>query len=619
MSSRFRLIYLWVEEYKNIKNRELSFTLDYKVVRNELDKLLRVEPTHFKELSVKGINPLKELDCFTALIGENGAGKSNLIELISYIFTTGNFPKGNGFVEENKSNKSFCIVEEITEDNVQYLLISTDSDYFVSSYSSEKTNVIIDAREGVRNFGQTILYHPLNDLAAGTASHVIFNSTKIASNPFKKLISGISDSRLAKVFSENADDLSKLKKFSYLANNEHSRLVLLLSEFEYKISSDIAFEEEFERYKSSTIFIRTRDVFLSELKSDSIRTDHFLLLYIFLISVSAVNNHIKKTNTPYTFGLLLACGVLFERFDSFEDLGAEIIEDIDNRGWTSLFKELKSHTEEVELHLKDFSHQYNEINGHHLSVALSDIKENSALDFICSQDWFDFSKTSRRSFRGASIPLKVDGLSSGEISAIHFLSKLKSELRKNNTSLVILDEPENSFHPEWQRCLVSILDDMYNDLGISPQTIISSHSPFILSDILNGKALLLGKEKMLKNNFAANINEMLANSFFLESTIGQAAIGKIKQTVDLINDPQGESNGAALSERIEMARVVINQVGDKVLQRELKRKIAKLELSLSPISKELAELLAYSESNPNLLNEIRELTEKYTVTRATDV
>jgi predicted ATPase len=619
MSSRFRLIYLWVEEYKNIKNKELSFTLDYKIIKNELDKLLRVEPTHFKELSVKGINPLKELDCFTALIGENGAGKSNLIELISYIFTTGNFPKGNEFVEENNSNKSFCIVEETTEDNVQYLLVSTDNDYFVSSYSSEKTNVIIETGGRIRNFGQTILYHPLNDLAAGTSSHVIFNSTKIASNPFKKLTSGISDSRLAKIFSENADDLSKLKKFSYLANNEYSRLVLLFSEFKYKISSDIAFEEEFERYKSSTIFIRTRDVFLTELKSGNIRTDHFLLLYLFLISVSAVNNHIKKINTPYTFGLLLACGVLFERFDSFEHLGTEIIEDIDNRGWTSLFKELKSHIEEVELHLKDFSHQYNEINGHHLSVALSDIKENSALDFICSQDWFDFSNTNRRSFRGAGIPLKVDGLSSGEISAIHFLSKLKSELRENNTSLVILDEPENSFHPEWQRCLVSILDDMYNDLGISPQTIISSHSPFILSDILDGKALLLGKKKTLKNNFAANINEMLANSFFLESTIGQAAIGKIKQTVDLINNPEGEFTGAALSERIEMARVVINQVGDKVLQKELKRKIAKLELSLSPISKELAELLAYSESNPNLLHEIRELTQKYTVTGATDV
>jgi predicted ATPase len=619
MSSRFRLIYLWVEEYKNIKNKELSFTLDYKIIKNELDKLLRVEPTHFKELSVKGINPLKELDCFTALIGENGAGKSNLIELISYIFTTGNFPKRNEFVEENNSNKSFCIVEETTEDNVQYLLVSTDNDYFVSSYSSEKTNVIIETGGRIRNFGQTILYHPLNDLAAGTSSHVIFNSTKIASNPFKKLTSGISDSRLAKVFSENADDLSKLKKFSYLANNEYSRLVLLFSEFKYKISSDIAFEEEFERYKSSTIFIRTRDVFLTELKSGNIRTDHFLLLYLFLISVSAVNNHIKKINTPYTFGLLLACGVLFERFDSFEHLGTEIIEDIDNRGWTSLFKELKSHIEDVELHLKGFSHQYNEINGHHLSVALSDIKENSALDFICSQDWFDFSNTNRRSFRGAGIPLKVDGLSSGEISAIHFLSKLKSELRENNTSLVILDEPENSFHPEWQRCLVSILDDMYNDLGISPQTIISSHSPFILSDILDGKALLLGKKKTLKNNFAANINEMLANSFFLESTIGQAAIGKIKQTVDLINNPEEEFTGAALSERIEMARVVINQVGDKVLQKELKRKIAKLELSLSPISKELAELLAYSESNPNLLHEIRELTQKYTVTGATDV
>ncbi|MFA0631075.1 hypothetical protein AB4589_25555, partial [Vibrio sp. 10N.222.49.A3] len=87
-----------------------------------------------------------------------------------------------------------------------------------------------------------------------------------------------------------------------------------------------------------------------------------------------------------------------------------------------------------------------------------------------------------------------------------------------------------------------------------------------------------------------------------------------------INNPEEEFAGAAsLSEKIEMARVVINQVGDKVLQKELKRKITKLELSLSPISKELAELLAFSESNPSLKHEIRELTQKYTVTGATDV
>ena len=38
MSSKFRLVYLWVEQYKNIENVEIRFTLDYKFIKDEQNK-----------------------------------------------------------------------------------------------------------------------------------------------------------------------------------------------------------------------------------------------------------------------------------------------------------------------------------------------------------------------------------------------------------------------------------------------------------------------------------------------------------------------------------------------------------------------------------------------------
>ncbi|WP_369434611.1 AAA family ATPase [Psychromonas sp. MME1] len=108
MSTKYRLVYLWVEKYKNIKDVEINFTLDYQFKKNKKDKVISLDKSHFGELSEKGSNPLADLDIFTAFIGENGAGKSNLIELISFIYTTGRFPEGI----LDSGEDSFCIIEE---------------------------------------------------------------------------------------------------------------------------------------------------------------------------------------------------------------------------------------------------------------------------------------------------------------------------------------------------------------------------------------------------------------------------------------------------------------------------------------------------------------------------
>jgi hypothetical protein len=186
--------------------------------------------------------------------------------------------------------------------------------------------------------------------------------------------------------------------------------------------------------------------------------------------------------------------------------------------------------------------------------------------------------------------------------------------------LVILDEPENSFHPEWQRCLISIIDEIYKELGVFPQTIISSHSPFILSDILAGKALLLGKDGSLDNCFAANVHELLVNGFFLEQTIGNAAQKEISKVVNFINEPTSSYlPGDTLDKRIQSANLIVEHVSDRLLQNELKKRLDKLVIEETVYGKNWANLLDESGSNVQLQNELRELSAKYNVTEEKNV
>ena len=85
------------------------------------------------------------------------------------------------------------------------------------------------------------------------------------------------------------------------------------------------------------------------------------------------------------------------------------------------------------------------------------------------------------------------------------------------------------------------------------QLVITTHSPFLLSDVSENEVILLSKTEpeagskdtaktvQIPNHqfqtFGANIHELLANSFFLQNgTIGDFAIVQIQQVIDRLND-----------------------------------------------------------------------------------
>ena len=62
-----------------------------------------------------------------------------------------------------------------------------------------------------------------------------------------------------------------------------------------------------------------------------------------------------------------------------------------------------------------------------------------------------------------------------------------------NNSVILIDEPEISLHPEWQRKIINV----YESIGENNQFIIATHSPHIIGGIESKQLRVLKKEKAL--------------------------------------------------------------------------------------------------------------------------
>ncbi|MGR5486363.1 AAA family ATPase [Vibrio alfacsensis] len=78
--------------------------------------------------------------------------------------------------------------------------------------------------------------------------------------------------------------------------------------------------------------------------------------------------------------------------------------------------------------------------------------------------------------------------SSGELSLLFTMSSIAGEIE--NGSLILIDEPELSLHPEWQLNFLSLLTDIFSNYK-SCHFIIATHSPNLISSIPDNNAYIV--------------------------------------------------------------------------------------------------------------------------------
>ena len=174
-------------------------------------------------------------------------------------------------------------------------------------------------------------------------------------------------------------------------------------------------------------------------------------------------------------------------------------------------------------------------------------------------------------------------ISEGELWYIHFLASLSEvmEYIENaediNTCILVLDEPETHMHPDLARQLLNNLTQWLQDyVKINIQIILTTHSPFVLSDLERGNVQILSRQgtdsrtqygvkvnSPKKQTYAANIYALLTDSFFLDSGFGEMARREIKSIMEDLN---GEMIDRSQREHIKR---VIDSVGELLVQRKL--------------------------------------------------
>lgn len=162
-------------------------------------------------------------------------------------------------------------------------------------------------------------------------------------------------------------------------------------------------------------------------------------------------------------------------------------------------------------------------------------------------------------------------------------------LLDGETALIFIDEGETYYHPEWQRRYMKTLLEMVNDnsRNFRIQIVITTNSPFILSDILKEDVVYLseGSERKFDRTLGQNIHSLLKENFFMDYTIGECARELIENIMLCLKSSDDEEQKSQ-KERIKnivlryygeekeaypAIQLLIEQIGEPVYRYELEK------------------------------------------------
>ena len=227
------------------------------------------------------------------------------------------------------------------------------------------------------------------------------------------------------------------------------------------------------------------------------------------------------------------------------------------------------------------------------------LKKYSYYHYLENRDEYPTNMTSK--FR-----IFFQRLSEGEVRFIDILAKIKECIDGESTDvkllILLMDEPDQSLHPEWSRCFVDIITRSINSIDFEGkvQVIMSTHSPYLLSDILPSGIFMLNRNLPNRNlsiaggnngdlsGLGANIYDLMQNEFFMNNTVGEFATKKIKQYIRKIDelDLEKECN-------LREVEFFISQIGEPFIKKTMQKRLNEKQYTykLRKKSKKLLELI----------------------------
>ncbi len=154
-------------------------------------------------------------------------------------------------------------------------------------------------------------------------------------------------------------------------------------------------------------------------------------------------------------------------------------------------------------------------------------------DVMTLDDAMVYSFRSRRQ-------LSAFDLSSGEYHLLSTIMGIGFSVRQD--SIVLIDEPENSLHPQWQQEFMECLFDI-SEFMTRGHMVVSTHSPLIVSSAKPGTSIIdLGSDLEAASTltgYGASADEVLFEQFGIASSRNRQVIEIVQRAVELVESGRG--------------------------------------------------------------------------------
>lgn len=522
------IVFVYIKKFKSLKNKEFNLSNEYSFRYDEINNFLQIDKKKDNRFNRSFFgNSIVNLNL---LLGKNGSGKSTLLE-----FITSNINNDEGFVIFKSKNNTFYVSSRHSKIN---------SNHTISNPSNKSKNIIYFTHtlNFYKNFSKN---NYVNDISTYTE----LNNKKYNIPNF--------------LTSEIINNIVFLKKFPDFFN------ILDFPKIEYLYITFNAFsilpkhdsiENFIIQFIKSNFNINSELIkYIEELQDiDKIMKILNLLNRIFLEFIPRPTD-ITKLNLMLPDHLKIDSIFGREKYRSYYK----------NRLSRAHFKLIQYYVDFL-LNHKNLINKTNE-ELYYLKVPLNDTETTDKLNFLLNS-----ALTNEVSLE--NVEYTWPGLSSGEHYFLTLFSRIYTTSKKlKNYKIVtlILDEPDIHLHPEWSRKFIYFMRRFIeNSFNNSVHIILSSHSPYIASDIPKENVIYFSDSKTYGENtfntFGANIFELFKHSFFLNDGMGEFAKLKIQNEV---SEKLNHSDFLSDSE-IESLSYVIDNIGDKLINNILSDKLS---------------------------------------------
>lgn len=574
-----KFLYLYVENFRSLKNVE--FNLDSNERFHYDGEALHYEHADvLKEgfFSVGG--SIKSVESVSAIVGENGSGKTSFATMLNYIFVLERpYPRYICVCKIDRKYIAFENLENTPDDRQVKSVLGEKWDFRSRTMHRDTEGCPFDVLYYSSFLHSRFVWddrnrwcHDISATGSLNASIRMVMTTYFQNVLDKDARQDVPDSPIECMDKNlNIARIEFLHKFAAIPEEKRKGIPFPLS-LTMEIKPNVKLFADFEAYLHQLLEESKTDLEMRENVNDIVRLKNYYktddwfktLLVAFTICLAQELGYEKlgHENCPEILDLIDMCQSEWSFDDVIRVLNGSAGRNVhssrvDPKSWIYVDGGLLREFIELWAFLFDKRETDTMGGGFRVSLQHADSKKK-LLRLLHLQAMLLSGKRGSEPFNTLRaknfISCDPAGMSSGECSYLNLFAllyqRMHTELSQvNGPLLVAIDEAETTLHPEWQRQMVYNVIWFFENFvnGCSVHIVFMTHSPMLLSDIPIGNCVFLRNEDGVSriedidlgkspdsfaNTFGANIFDMYYHPFFMKNgTIGKFAMQKIEKAL----------------------------------------------------------------------------------------